>query len=321
LKLNPALRVYYSTDMRPPLSSAPAHPGVQTSREVSFLALLASLIIVQLAGSFVYPVARYGLSIIEPYTFAFYRFVISALFLLILVRFKQYPIPIAKKDYFRIMLLGFLIIPFNQTMFLVGQSMTAAGHGAFLFSTTPVFVFVLAIFHLKEKVHWRRAVGTAVALAGICVIMLSGAVHVGTHYLVGDLIILVAVVAWAYYIILGKPLVRKYGALRVTAYALASGTALYVPFGLYKALQYDYSQATPMAWASVLYLALVLSVVVYVLYYWLLKYMDASRLAVYHNTQPVVATIAAWMFLGEGITLTFLIGGAIVLAGVLTSEL
>lgn len=307
--------------MRPPLSTTSPNQTAEDRKQVGFAALVGGLIIVQLGGSFVYPVARYGLAIIEPFTFAFYRFVISALFLLGLVVFRKFPTPIERRDYFRIVLLGFLIIPFNQVTFLVGQSMTAAGHGAFIFSTTPVWVFILAVVHLKEKIVWRRAVGIVIAMSGISLIMLSGAIHMGTEYLIGDLIILIAVIAWAYYIILGKGLARKYGALRVTAYALASGTALYLPFGLYRALQYDYSQATLAAWGSVLYLALGLSVVVYVLYYWLLKYMDASRLAVYHNTQPVIATIVAWLILGETITTIFLIGGAIVLAGVLTSEL
>lgn len=307
--------------MEPSLLISPPSETTETGEGKGFVALAGGLAIVQLGGSLAFPIARYGLAIIEPYTFAFYRFVISAVFLLAIVAFRKFRIPIERKDYFRIVLLGFLIIPFNQLTFLIGQSMTAAGHGAFLFSTTPVFIFILATIHLKEKVKWRRALGIAVALTGISIIMFSGAVHVGSDYLLGDLIVLVAVIAWAYYMVLGKPLARKYGALRVTAYALASGTALYFPFGLYKAIQFDYSQATPAAWGSVLYLALIMSAVVYVAYYWLLKYMDASRVAVYQNIQPILATIVAWIFLGETITVFFLVGGAIVLAGVLTSEL
>jgi len=150
--------------------------------------------------------------------------------------------------------------------------------------------------------------------------MLSGALEISTDYLLGDLIIIVSVIAWAYYTILGKDLVRKYGALRMTAYALSAGSALYFPFGLYMASKYDYSQATLGAWGAVLYMALGLSVFVYVLWYWLLKYMDASRVAVYHNIQPVIATVVAFFFLGETLTLPFIIGGSIVLVGVITSE-
>jgi len=123
-----------------------------------------------------------------------------------------------------------------------------------------------------------------------------------------------------YYTVLGKPLVLKYGALRMTAYALACGSAIYFPFGLYHAVRFDYSQTTPAAWATVAYMAIGLSLVVYVLWFWVLKYMDASRIAVYHNMQPVVATTVAILWLGEQAGLAFIVGGAVILAGLVVTE-
>ena len=121
-------------------------------------------------------------------------------------------------------------------------------------------------------------------------------------------------------VLLGKPLARKYGAIRITAYALASGSALYFPFGLYAACRVDYSATTVGAWASVVYMALGVSVGAYVLWYWVLKYMDASRIAVFHNLQPIIATVVAYFWLGEQLGLSFFVGGVIVLAGVMIAE-
>lgn len=274
----------------------------------------------QIVASFAYPIAKYGLAIIEPFTFAFYRFVIASTVLLTLTRLKKYSTPIERSDYKRIVLLGVLIIPLNQTLFLLGQSMTAAGHGAFIFATTPMFIFVFALIHLRESYSHRRLIGVIAALAGVATIMLSGGIEVRRQYLMGDLIIMVSVIAWAYYTIIGKPLVRKYGALRITAYALASGSALYFPFGLYRAMLFDYSAVTLAAWGSVVYMAVGLSLVVYVLWYWVLKYMEASRIAIFHNVQPVFATVIAALWLGEQLTSAFIVGGAIVLSGVLIAE-
>ena len=107
---------------------------------------------------------------------------------------------------------------------------------------------------------------------------------------------------------------------RITAYALASGSALYFPFGLYHAIRFDYSAVTIAAWGSVAYMAVGLSLVVYVLWYWVLKYMDASRIAVFHNVQPVLATVVSVLWLGERLTGTFMVGGLVVLAGVIIAE-
>lgn len=292
-----------------------------TATRPSLLKLVLAMAVLQLIASICYPIAKYGLGLIEPFTFAFYRFILSSIILLVITKLRRYSQPIEKQDWWRIVLLAVLIIPLNQTLFLVGQAMTGAGHGAFLFSTTPVWIFLLAIIHLKEKVTVRKVLGFSIALAGVLVIMLSGAIQIGTEYLYGDLIIVVSVIAWGYYTILGKALVRKYGALRLTAYALAIGSAIYLPFGYFWAARYDYSQATLAAWGSVAYMAIGLSGIVYVLWYWLLKHLDASRIAVYHNVQPVIATAVAYAFLGESIGLPFIIGGAAVIAGVLITEL
>ncbi len=279
------------------------------------------MVVLQTLGGICYPIAKYGLSVIEPFTFAFFRYILSSAVLLAMVNFKKREPRIERSDWWKILGLGLIIVPFNQTLFLVGQSLTGAGHGSFLFATTPIWVFVLAIIHLKEKATIRRGLGILIATGGVMGIMWSGLADFGWDYLRGDLIIVVSVVAWGYYTIFGKTLVRKYGALRMTAYSLSFGAILYAPFGAYHALQYDYSQATLAAWGSVAYMAIALSAIVYVLWYWLLKYFDASRIAVYHNIQPVIASIVAYSLLGETLSAAFLIGGVVVIAGVLISEL
>ena len=293
---------------------------ISTSAIPSTAKLIAAIILLQVVASFAYPIAKYGLAMIEPFTFAFFRFVLASSLLLLLTRLKKHDVAVEKKDYPRILLLGVLIIPFNQTLFLLGQSLTAAGHGAFLFATTPIWIFALALFHLQERFRWRRLIGVSVALVGVAAIMISGAIEVGREYLWGDAIILVSVLAWGYYTVIGKPLVQKYGALRMTAYALTAGSVLYFPFGLYRAVIFDYSAVTLAAWASVIYMAVGLSLVVYVLWYWVLKYMEASRIAVFHNVQPVIATVVSCLWLGEKLGPTFVIGGLAVLVGLVIAE-
>lgn len=298
-----------------------AHVNRGEPVKLGLLALLPLILTQQTLGALCFPIGVYSLKIIEPFTFAFYRFILSSVVLLLLVRFTNHAIPVERKDYIRIFWLGILIIPLNQTLYLWGQSLTAAGHGSVLFATTPIWVFVFALFILKEKLVWRRVIGIAVALTGVATIITSGAVQVGKEYLAGDIIIFFSVLAWALYTILGKPLAEKYGALRMTAYALASGTAVYFPFGLFRAIQYDYSQSTFGAWMSVVYFAIGTSVIAYVIWYYVLKHMPASRMAVFSNIQPVIATTVAYFTLGEQLGLSFFVGAAVVLTGVLITEL
>jgi len=300
---------------------AVAYGEEKTDKSHSSGVILSVLLFQQFLGAISYAISKYGLAIIEPFAFAFYRFVIAAAILLLITRFSKHERQIEKKDYWKIFGLGVIIIPFNQLTYLYGQSLTGAGHASLLFATTPIWIFIMAMIHLKEKLIVRRVFGIVVAVIGVGIIMFGGAIKIGREYLVGDMIVLLAVLAWSYYTILGKPLVKKYGAFRVTAYALSSGTLLYIPFGIYATTRVDYSQVTTGAWLSVLYMAIGISVAAYVLWYWVLKHIEASRMAVFHNIQPVIASAMGYFWLGEPLGAPFIIGGLTVLAGVIVAEI
>lgn len=295
-------------------------PATSVSRPLRLSVLLPVMIVQQTFGALCFPISKYGLANIPPFTFAFFRFILAGAVLLLIARTQSDQPPISPADRRKIWINGAIIIWVNQALYLWGQSLTSAGHASILFATTPIWVFLFAIYLLKEKLEWRRAVGTAIALVGALSIILSGAIVIGYEYLIGDFIVLISVWAWAAYMILSKPLVEKYGAIRVTAYSLAAGGALYAPFGLYCAMQFDYSQATAGAWLSVVYMAIGASVFSYGLLLWVLKHISASRVAVYQNIQPVIATSVAFFTLGERPEISFFVGGAIVLAGVLITE-
>ncbi len=282
--------------------------------------IISVLIIQQILGALSFPISKYGLEFIEPFTFAFYRFLLASIALLVVVLFRKHDVKIVKSDYLKVIGLGVLIIPFNQVLFLVGQSYTAASHGSLLFATTPIWIFIAAFIHLKERPSMRRVLGICIALGGVAAVMTSGAISLGTEYLFGDMLILFAVIAWSYYTILGKKLVEKYGALRVTAYSLSSGYLLYMPFGIYKSIHLDYSVVPLDAWWSVVYMAIGTSVFAYVLWYWVLKYMEASRIAVYHNMQPFIAAGVAYLWLGEPISAVLIFGGLVAITGIVIAE-
>jgi len=283
--------------------------------------LYGVILIHQFLSSFAYPFAKLGLNSIEPFVYAFFRFLITTLLftIILLVKKSEHSIPL--RDHLRILIVGITLIPANQLLFLVGQSMTTASHASLLFATTPVFIYILAILFLREKARLRRSLGILIATGGVYLILSSGKIRFGTEHLFGNLLVIAAVIAWAVGTIMGKPLAQKFGALRVTGLALIYGSLLYFPFGLFKTWQYPLSSIPWTGWVSVAYMAVVISTVAYVLWYWILKYMEASRVAVIQNLQPIIASSVAVLLLNEPITRHFIIGGIIILGGVLLTEI
>ncbi|MCP4567537.1 MAG: EamA family transporter [FCB group bacterium] len=270
-----------------------------------------------------FPFARYVLQLMDPFAVAFIRYVLSSVVLVAIawrMGKKQDSPSITGRDKKIIAILGLTIVVLNQTLYLYGQKFTTAAHGGLLFAATPVFVYLLAMKHLGEKWSIRKGIGILMAVAGTVIIFFEQGLKFNYDILLGDIIILLAVIAWAYYTVYGKPLVMKYGALRVTAWSLGFGTLVYFPFGLYRLIIADLSRMDSYGWLAILYIALITSVIGYSLWYWLIKQMEASRVAVLTNIQPLVAGFLGYYLLGEAITWPFVVAGLIILTGVVITQ-
>jgi len=275
----------------------------------------------QFIASFSYPLSKIGLNQIDPYSFAFFRFLAASVVFALILVVKKSPSKIPLQDHFKLLLIGLILIPGNQLLFLIGQSMTTASNASLMFATTPIFIYILAIFILREKFLIRRTIGILIAIVGVYLIISGGHLKFGEQSLVGDLLVLAAAFAWAVGAIMGKPLSQKYGALRVTGLSLTYGSIIYFPFGLIRALNSDFSAVRLSGWLCILYMGIVISIAAYVLWYWILKYLETSRVAVIQNIQPIIATSVAALALSEPISRNLILGGAIVIMGVLLTEI
>jgi drug/metabolite transporter (DMT)-like permease len=64
----------------------------------------------------------------------------------------------------------------------------------------------------------------------------------------------------------------------------------------------------------------VTSVIAYLLWYWALKHLEAARVAIFSNLQPLAVALLAHIFLGEQITAPFMLGALVVIGGVLLAQ-
>jgi drug/metabolite transporter (DMT)-like permease len=148
------------------------------------------------------------------------------------------------------------------------------------------------------------------------VVVGSGAgLALGSETVRGDLIMILAAVLWSGYTVAGRGPVARYGALRVTTWALAVGTPVLVVMGIPSLTATDLGAVTPAAWAGVAYAGFLSIGVAYLLWYRGVRVLGNSRTAVYSNLVPVAALATAWVWLGEVPGALQLAGAAVILAG------
>ncbi|HWE22619.1 MAG TPA: DMT family transporter [Myxococcales bacterium] len=277
------------------------------------------------AGS--YLCGKSALREIPPLPLGLVRFIgasVLLLFLLHRVRPAGQRIP-PRSAWPRLLLLAFVVVPVGQGFFLAGLALSTAAHAALLYALTPLFVLLLAQALLREFPGARTSIGTLVALGGTVYVLSWRGLDLSRGPLAGDLLLLVAVVAWALYTAEGRALIGTHGPIAVIAWTLIAGTVMYLPIGVgslaLPGAWHRTVHASAAAWLGVAYLVLVTSVVAYLLWYWALAHLPAARVAVFTNLQPLATAVLAHFFLGEHITPQFVGGAAVVISGVVLAQL
>ncbi len=251
---------------------------------------------------------------------AIVRFILAAVVhAAILVRAR---VRVAREDLLALCVLGLLAVAVNQFLFLEGLALSTPGHAALLYALTPVFVLLIEWLRGTERARRWKVAGVALAFLGTLVVLAGrGALAAGgKRALLGDLMLLGAVVAWSIYAVGGKAYAGRYGGIAVGSFTLVAGTLLYAPVGVLFFHAGDFARLSPWGWAGVAYLVVITSTVAWLIYYWALQHAEASRVAIWSNLQPVMTAVLAWAIYGEPLTAPFVAGGAMVLAGVVMTE-
>ena len=239
------------------------------------------------------------------------RLLIAAVALGVVAMTRGVGLP-ARRDLPAIAAVGFAGMTAYQLLLNSGERTVPAGTAALLVNVSPVFTAVAATVVLHERMTRLRWTGVAIACAGACLIAVAG--HGGLSLERGALLVLGAAVAQAAFFVGQKPLLRRYGSLELTTWAMALGALMALPFA--PGLPGAVAAAPAEALAAVVFLGLGASAIGFVTWAYACAHVDVSVAAATLYSVPVVAFTVAWLWLGEEPAPMALVGGAIALLGV-----
>ncbi len=195
---------------------------------------------------------------------------------------------------------------------------TTATNAGVLSNLTSVFMVLIAVAFLRERLGWLEWLAMAVAFGG-AVLVSQGAGHLtlsGDGW-IGDLMMVVASLFAAIYSIGGKRLSEKYSAAVVITVVAAVGAAFLLPLALIEGLHLNLSLRV---WGVVLLLGVGSGALANAWWLVILARMDASRAALALFLIPVIAASLSVLLLGEPLTPTIVLGGILVLGGVMAVQ-
>jgi drug/metabolite transporter (DMT)-like permease len=253
-----------------------------------------------------------------PLVVAVFRTVLAALIAVPLVSMSGLRPPVSNRSR-RLLAVSaacaFVIFP---VVFTLGQERTSAMHGVAILTGLPVFTGLWAALATRRRPGAWWLCGCAIALTGEAVIIAGRAGGGGgSATLGGDLVILAGALAVSSGYVAGALLVpRGVSSATTTYWGVILGGVVLAPLGLGLVAGDGIPHADARSWAAVLFLAVMVSIVGYVGWYWALASGGIVRMAPLMFLQPISGLLLAALLLDERLTPGFGLGAATILVGV-----
>lgn len=255
---------------------------------------------------------------IHPFALNFVRVAVTLSLFWILFLFKPGKIKFDKKDLPRFAICALTGIVINQLFFIKGVSLTTVIYSSLLSLGSPIFITIIAAFLLKEKFTFLKGLGLACGIGGasILVLMKDHTGAVASNMVLGDILVLINAISYAFYLVLVRPLMAKYSGIQVLRWIFTIGAFGILPIGFPYMLEASWSSFDMSHWLVLGYVAVFATFVAYLLTVKSIALIGSSATGAFIYTQPVFAAIFAMLFAGEYFTLYKVMAAALIFTGV-----
>ncbi len=235
---------------------------------------------------------KLGLEDLPPLTFAGIRFVISCAIIFSIIRIRGLQLPRARADWILLAVTGIMSFGLNYGLVFWGEQHITSGLAALLQATLPAFGLVFAHFYLPgERLSWAKIGGVVLGVCGVAVVFSNQLAVAGRQALAGCVALILSAAFAAYSNVLVKKYGKKLNPAIMAAGQMFFGLLLLLAVGLPLEGNPFRFHWTTMALIALLYLAVVGSVIAFLLYYWLVQNMDVTKSMLIALVTPVVAVI------------------------------
>ena len=284
------------------------------------LAMLGMIVACILWGSS-HAVAKTALNEAPPFLLAALRLCIAAP-ILILIQVSTRRPAIHTQDRWPLVRLSMIGIVASFILAYTGIRLTLSSDSSLLIVGEVIFTAIFAYCLLRERITRNRLIGLLVGTAGV-VILITGAAGQNTesapNRLLGNILVLGCLACESYYTVRGAAYLERNNSISMLAWVNTASLVVWIPVLAYYGYTGELAQLSASAWGASVYMAVVTSVVCYFLWFNGVRIVGATVAAVALLFQPVVGALVGIQVMGDPVTLTFIIGGILVVGALLIS--
>nr|WP_297168044.1 DMT family transporter [uncultured Dysgonomonas sp.] len=262
-----------------------------------------------------FPLVKEGISIVHPFSFLMYRFLLAALVLSVLF-FKQ----VQQINWQTVKYGVWVGIPLLLAILLqtIGLQYTSSANASFISGMDVMLIPILKFFVFRKSIKPKTWLACTMALIGLYVIAMASA---GSGFNRGDMYALGGAIAFAAYVLLVGKYNRKVETISLVIVQLYTCTIVYAVLAF---MTVDVNHLVlPMdwnVWRAVLFTGIFATAYMYGMQNVSQKYIEEEKVALTYLCEPIFATMAAYILISEPITMRTVIGGGLILLSMFISE-
>jgi drug/metabolite transporter (DMT)-like permease len=207
----------------------------------------------------------------------------------------------------------------NSVAFIYGTKLTTAATVALIFGTMPILTALFAAAGGIEPLHAKFWVAAAVSFSGVCLVAIGAKGGISGD-LWGYALALLATATWATYSVAIAPLMTRYTASKISAWALTVGAIPLLVVGSHQLSSQDFGDLPALVWVALVFAVLAPLFLTNLLWFNSIDRVGPSRASLYTNLQPFLGAVFALLLLNEPITRYQVAGGLLIAAGIVLSR-
>ena len=288
----------------------------ETAARASHLAVWAALAacLSTSFGGASFVAIRFLVTETEPTTIAFLRNAGAALVLtpIAFALVRRWPSP---RELLVIGAMGAVFFGVLQFLFSNALTFTTSGRAALTFMTTPFLTLALAALFRTERPTAHKVIGVIIASTGV-IVALGQSSAAPPNAWIGDLIVLLGAVITASYNVWSNRWLRLHDPLVVVVTGVLPGTLLLFIVAQALGAPTVSPDLSTLGWLAVGFIGLFGAAVSYMLWLWALRHTTPTLVAVSLPMNPLMALLLGAILLGEPVTVSMVIGFALVIVGI-----
>ncbi len=226
---------------------------------------------------------------IGPSAFVFIRLFCGALLFWMVKSFIKERVE--RKDLFRLALCGVFGAAANQLLFFHGINLTSPIDASIIMTAIPVIVLIYSYFLLKEKITSRKLLGIGIGSIGAITLIMYGNNAGGTSSVLGNFLVVLNASTYSLYLVIVKPLMKKYHALTVISWVFLFGFIFMFPFGINDLISTNFAAFTLNTYLVIGFVVLFTTFFAYLFNIYALNYVSPSVNSSYVYLQPAISFI------------------------------